>query len=196
MCANHACLITVPIGIIYILWDNQKYVRTLGTVPHASKWKNRCIFRGLVLKFQYKVCHMSAHHVCLINMLFGYIFKLLCSIKVCAPMWHILSSLNPIFLYFFGQNAIFAQKNLTLLPQWQMISRSQNSMFWLVYDLPVPEPDTYDIEERFKICCLIIKWLDDKRHRILCLVMIFFWKVAFFYDCATWHTILLYHYDD
>jgi len=113
MCANHACLIMVPIGIIYILWDNQKYVRTLGTVPLASKWKNTCIFRGSVLKFQYKVCHMSAHHVCLINMLFGYIFKLLCSIKVCAPMWHILSSLNPIFLHFFGQNAIFAQKNMS-----------------------------------------------------------------------------------
>ena len=152
---------------------------------------------NVVFEFQYKVCHMSAHHVCLINMLFGYIFKLLCSIKVCAPMWHILWSLNPNFLHFFGQNAIFALKKYAKTPPfWHMISRSQNSMFWLVYDLPVPEPDTYDIEERFKTCCLIIKWLDDKRHRILCLVMIFFWKVAFFYDCATWHTILLYHYDD
>ncbi len=116
MCANHTCLIMVPIGIIYILWDNQKYVRTLGTVPHASKWKNRCIFRGLVLKFQYKVCHMSAHHVCLINMLFGYIFKLLCSIKVCAPMWHILWSLNHNFLHFFGQNAIFCSKKICQNP--------------------------------------------------------------------------------
>ncbi len=110
-------------------------------------------------EFQYKVCHMSAHHICLINMLFGYVFKLICSIKVCAPMWHILSSLNPIFLHFFGQNAIFAQKNPPKPPPplGRTISRSQNSVFSLVYDLPVPEPDTYDIEERFKTCCLIIK---------------------------------------
>ena len=135
MCANHACLIMVPIGIIYILWDNQKYVRTLGTVPHASKWKNRCIFRGLVLKFQYKVCHMSAHHVCLINMLFGYIFKLLCSIKVCAPMWHILSSLNPIFLHFFGQNAIFAQKNLPLPPPPPMADDFEVPKFYVLVSL-------------------------------------------------------------
>ncbi len=59
----------------------------------------------------------------------------------------------------------FLLKKIRLTPLvGRMISRSQNSMFWLVYDLPVPEPDTYDIEERFKTCCLIIKWLDDKRH--------------------------------
>ena len=71
---------------------------------------------NVVFEFQYKVGHMSTHDVCLKNMLFGYISKLLYSIKVCAPMWHILSGSNPFFLDCFGQNAIFAQKNLPLPP--------------------------------------------------------------------------------
>ncbi len=46
MCANHACLTMVAIGIIYIHWDNKTYVRTLGTLPHESKVKKWGIFRS------------------------------------------------------------------------------------------------------------------------------------------------------
>ena len=99
--------------------------------------------------------------------------------SVCTHVAHFIK-LKPYFFAFFWSKCHFCSKKSAIPPQWQMISRSQNSMFWLVYDLPVPEPDTYDIEERFKTCCLIIKWLDDKRHSILCSVTIFFLKSCFF----------------
>ena len=134
---------------------------------------------NVVFEFQYKVCHMSAHHVCLINMLFGYIFKLLCSIKVCAPMWHILSSLNPIFLHFFGQNAIFAQKNPPKPPPWA--DDFEVPKFYVLVSLWPSSARTRYIRYWRMVYKLLShnKWLDDKRHRILCLVMIFFEKLLF-----------------
>ena len=54
----------------------------------------------------FRVCHMSAYHVCLINVLFGYICTVWCDIKVCAHMWHILSRKNSVF----SQNSHFKQK--------------------------------------------------------------------------------------
>ncbi len=44
-----------PIGIIYIHWDNKKYVRTLGTFPHESKVKNR-VFLGHFFRKNPKMC--------------------------------------------------------------------------------------------------------------------------------------------
>ena len=70
------------------------------THRHTQNFTMSLCKENVVFEFEYKVCRLSAYHVCLINMLFGYIFKLLCNIKVCALMWYILSRLNPIFLHF------------------------------------------------------------------------------------------------
>ena len=61
LCTNHTCLNMVTMGIMYILWDNKKYVRTLGTLPHASKWKHKSIFRGLCFRKNPKMSVWGAH---------------------------------------------------------------------------------------------------------------------------------------
>ncbi len=75
---------------------------------------------NVVFEFQYNVCRMSAYHVSLINALFGYICQLLCNIKVCAPMWYILSRLNPIFLNFLVKIQFYLKKRAT--PKWNFLS--------------------------------------------------------------------------
>ena len=117
--------------------------------------------------------------------------------SVCTHVAHFIK-LKPYFYAFFWSKCHFYSKSGVFYPPPlnDTIFFNQNLMFYLSYDLLAPKLDTYDTEVCFKTCCLIIKWSDDKRHSILCSVTIFFWKVAIFYDCATWHTILLYHYDD
>ena len=84
--------------------------------------------KNVVFELEHKECHMSAYHVCLINAFCGYICYILCNIKVYAHMWHILSRLNPIFLYILVKIQLWLKKSESYTLKYTMVCH-QNSMF-------------------------------------------------------------------